>query len=112
MELGESNIRVNSISPGPIATGIFGKALGLPVAAAERTIATAEELFAAAQPIPHAGLPADIAHAAVFLASDESRFVNGLDLIVDGGLTGGRNWTQQQDGLRALRAALHDASGA
>ena len=37
MELGESNIRVNSISPGAIATGIFGKALGLSVEAAEKT---------------------------------------------------------------------------
>jgi NAD(P)-dependent dehydrogenase (short-subunit alcohol dehydrogenase family) len=37
MELGESGIRVNSISPGVIATGIFGKALGLSVEAAEKT---------------------------------------------------------------------------
>jgi NAD(P)-dependent dehydrogenase (short-subunit alcohol dehydrogenase family) len=77
MELGESGVRVNSISPGAIATGIFGKALGLSVEAAEQTPAQMREVFKAAQPIPRAGLPDDIAHAAVFLASDESSFVNG-----------------------------------
>ena len=43
MELGEANIRVNSISPGAIATGIFGKALGLSVEAAEKTSAVMRE---------------------------------------------------------------------
>jgi NAD(P)-dependent dehydrogenase (short-subunit alcohol dehydrogenase family) len=110
MELGELNVRVNSISPGGIATGIFGKALGLPAEAAERTVAIAEQRLAKMQPIPRAGLPDDIAQAAVFLASDEASFVNGHDLVIDGGVTCGRNWTQQQDGLRLLRGELHDAA--
>ena len=106
MELGESGIRVNSISPGAIATGIFGKALGLTTEEAEKTPAVMRDVYKTAQPIPRAGLPDDIAHAAVFLASDESSFVNGHDLVVDGGITGGRNWTVQQQGYVALRKAF------
>jgi len=106
MELGEAGIRVNSISPGAIATGIFGKALGLSVEAAEKTPAMIREVFKTAQPIQRAGLPEDIAYAAVFLASDESSFVNGHDLVVDGGMTGGRNWSTQQQGYVAMRKAF------
>ena len=87
MELGEAGIRVNSISPGAIATGIFGKALGLSVEAAEKTPDVMREVYKSAQPIPRAGLPEDIAHAAVFLASDESSFVTASTFMVDGGLT-------------------------
>jgi NAD(P)-dependent dehydrogenase (short-subunit alcohol dehydrogenase family) len=111
MELGESGIRVNSISPGAIATGIFGKALGMSVEAAEQTPAAMREIFKTAQPIPRAGLPDDIAYAAVFLASDESSFVNGNDLVVDGGVTGGRNWSQQQQGYAALRQGFEARNG-
>src|ERR1700734_2058631 len=99
MELGESGIRVNSISPGAIATGIFGKALGLSVEAAEKTPEIMREVYKTAQPIPRAGLPDDIAHAAVFLASDESSFINGHDLVVDGA-------TAQQQGYVAMRKAF------
>ena len=106
MELGEVGIRVNSISPGVIATGIFGKALGLSVEAAEKTPELMHGVYKSAQPIPRAGLPEDIAYAAVFLASDESTFINGHDLVVDGAITGGRNWTQQQQGYVALRKAF------
>jgi NAD(P)-dependent dehydrogenase (short-subunit alcohol dehydrogenase family) len=106
MELGESGIRVNSISPGAIATGIFGKALGLSVEAAEQTPAVMREVYKSAQPIPRAGLPEDIGNAAVFLASDESTFINGHDLVIDGAITGGRNWSQQQQGYVALRKAF------
>ena len=54
------------------ATGIFGKALGRPTEAAGRTVEKVKVAFARIQPIPRAGLPDDIAHAAVFLASDEA----------------------------------------
>ncbi|MDE2065113.1 MAG: glucose 1-dehydrogenase [Bradyrhizobium sp.] len=111
MELGEAGIRVNSISPGAIATGIFGKALGLSVEAAEKTAAVMREVTKSAQPIPRAGLPDDIAHAAVFLASDESTFINGHDLVVDGAITGGRNWTQQQQGYVAMLKAFDQIGG-
>jgi NAD(P)-dependent dehydrogenase (short-subunit alcohol dehydrogenase family) len=111
MELGEVGIRVNSISPGVIATGIFGKALGLSVEAAEKTPELMHGVYKSAQPIQRAGLPEDIAHAAVFLASDESTFINGHDLVVDGAITGGRNWTQQQQGYVALRKVLDQGAG-
>ena len=106
MQLGEQCVRVNSISPGGIATGMFGKVAGLPAEQAERTAETAREALASMQPIPRAGLPEDVAQAAVFLASDASAFVNGHDLVVDGGLIGGQRWTQQQERLAAMRAAF------
>lgn len=111
MELGEAGIRVNSISPGVIATGIFGKALGLSVEAAEKTPELMHGVYKSAQPIPRAGLPEDIAHAAVFLASDESSFINGHDLVIDGAITGGKNWTVQQQGYVGLREKFEKATG-
>ena len=106
MQLGESNVRVNSISPGGIATGIFGKALGLPTDKAEQTAEAVKAALAKMQPIPRAGLTDDIALAAVFLASDESSFVNGHDLVVDGGVIGGRQWSQHQEALRGMKRAF------
>src|ERR1700750_1081560 len=111
MELGEAGIRVNSISPGMIATGILGKALGLSVDAAEKTLDVMRDVYKSAAPNPRAGLPDDIAHAAVFLASDESSFINGHDLVVDGAITGGRNWSPQQQGYVALRKAVDQHTG-
>ena len=106
MELGESNVRVNSISPGGIATGIFGKALGLGTERAEQTSDRIKVAFKEWQPIQRSGLTEDIAMAAVFLASDDAAFVNGHDLVVDGGLIGGRLWSVQQEGLKNLKDAL------
>ncbi len=110
MELGESNVRVNCISPGGIATGIFGKAAGLPTNQAEKTTEVMKQVLADSQPIRRAGIVDDIASAAVFLASDQSTFVNGHNLVVDGGLTGGRLWSVQQEGIKAMRQALTDAA--
>ncbi len=110
MELGEAGIRVNSISPGAIATGILAKAMGLEAGAADNKADVLEGLFKSAQPIPRAGIPDDIAHAAAFLASDESSFINGADLVIDGGVIGGRNWTQQQQGYVGLRKLLGEGA--
>ena len=106
MELGESNVRVNSISPGAIATGIFGKALGLTGQAAEDTAEIAGEVLAKAQPIQRAGLPDDIAKAALFPASDDSTFINAADILVDGGMIGGRHWTAHQESVKGLGKAF------
>ena len=106
MELGESGVRVNSISPGAIATGIFGKALGLPIAEAEKTAPKMREIFATVQPIKRSGMPEDIARCALYLASDEAGFVNGIDIVVDGGLIGGRHWTPQHQAMAAMGEAI------
>ena len=102
-ELGEKGIRVNSISPGGIATGIFGKNAGVDGSKADQILDVVKDLFATLQPIPRSGLTDDIARAAVFLASDASSFINGHDLVVDGGNSiVGRGWSA---GLQ-LRAEL------
>ncbi len=65
--------------------------------------------FARLQPIPGAGLPQDIAHAAVFLASDEATFINGHDLVIDGGLSSGRLWSEPQATWMQMRQDLAGA---
>lgn len=106
MELGESGVRVNCICPGAIATPIFGKALGLSDEAADRTVDVMKVALAKGQPIQRAGLPLDIAEAALWLASDDAAFVNGHAMVVDGGLTGGRMWSVVAEQRRAMRAAM------
>jgi NAD(P)-dependent dehydrogenase (short-subunit alcohol dehydrogenase family) len=107
MELGEDNVRVNSISPGGIATGIFGKAMGLDSAAAEASAEKIKVALARLQTIPRAGSPDDIANAAVYLASDESTFVNGEDIVIDGGLIWGRRFSEVVAGGQAMRALFN-----
>jgi len=105
-ELGESNVRVNCICPGGIATPIFGKAIGLATQVADQTVEVLKEGLAKLQPIPRAGLPLDIANAALWLASEESTFVNGHALVVDGGLVGGPLWSTVRSWSNDLRATL------
>jgi NAD(P)-dependent dehydrogenase (short-subunit alcohol dehydrogenase family) len=86
-ELGEKGIRVNAISPGGIVTGIFAKNAGVEGSKADLVADAVRGVFGTLQPIPRAGETEDIARAAVFLASDAASFVNGHDLVVDGGLS-------------------------
>ena len=107
-ELGEHRIRVNCICPGGIATPIFGKALGLSSEDADRTVEPMAEVMGQAQPIRRSGRPSDIAHAALWLSSDDSSFVTGHALVVDGGLTLGR---PRQDEFGENMQRMFDALG-
>jgi NAD(P)-dependent dehydrogenase (short-subunit alcohol dehydrogenase family) len=106
MELGEHNIRVNCICPGGIATPIFGKGLGMSAEQAEAIVPLMKGVLENLQPIKRSGVPDDIANAVLWLASDDATFVNGHALVVDGGLTGGRSWSESQFRRAALRQAL------
>jgi NAD(P)-dependent dehydrogenase (short-subunit alcohol dehydrogenase family) len=80
LDLKDRRIRVNAISPGPIDTpGLSG--LGHTAEQAEQI----KTSFVASVPLGRLGTPDEIAKAAVFLASDDSSFVNGTELFVDGG---------------------------
>ena len=81
-ELAPRRIRVNTISPGPIETPIFGKA-GM---TAEQQ-AGFQEGAAATNPMKRFGQPEEIAAAALFFACDDSSYITGSELFVDGGMT-------------------------
>jgi NAD(P)-dependent dehydrogenase (short-subunit alcohol dehydrogenase family) len=106
MELGEHGVRVNCICPGGIATPIFGKSMGLSAEKSDEILPLLKGVLEKAQPIKRPGMPEDIAHAALWLASDESSFVNGHALVVDGGMIGGRPWSESQFRRDRLRSAL------
>jgi len=80
MELADRNIRVNSISPGPISTPIYSK-LGMDDTALQEFAAG----VLAKIPLKRFGEAQDIARAALFLASDDSTFMTGSEVFVDGG---------------------------
>jgi NAD(P)-dependent dehydrogenase (short-subunit alcohol dehydrogenase family) len=98
-EISSKGVRVNTISPGGIVTGIFAKAAGLDGASADRALRAISDLFATVQPVRRAGVTDDIANAAVFLASDAASFITGQDLAVDGGLVpfGKFGWEESVD---------------
>jgi len=106
MELGESGVRVNCICPGFIPTPMVGRARGLSIDEADQKLDTIRKSFTMAQPLRRPGDPTDIAEAALWLASDDSSFINGHALVVDGGVTGGRMWSDYQGAIAGLREAL------
>jgi NAD(P)-dependent dehydrogenase (short-subunit alcohol dehydrogenase family) len=83
VDLKSRNIRVNTLSPGPIDTPIMGK-LGLPPETIEHMVT---EMLPTMVPLGRMGESEDIANGALFLASRDSKFVTGIDLPIDGGLT-------------------------
>ena len=106
IEVAEHNIRVNTVSPGGIATGIFGKSRGMSDSEADEVAARVEKVFANRQPIPRAGTPEDIANAVLFLCSDEGSFITAQDLIIDGGATSGRWGETLQKANADIRLAI------
>ncbi len=94
LELAEFDVRVNAVCPGYIATPL---AAGRPISTAEpdRVAAAVDRLRKAnsdSQPLARSGEPLDIANMVLFLASDDSRWVTGQAMVVDGGLLAGRPW--------------------
>ena len=91
-QLAGANIRVNAICPGLIETGmtelIYDRAR-------EKG---QEELIGRLNPLKRGGAPIEIANAALFLASDESSYVNGQAIVVDGGLSASHPFNHQSYG--------------
>ncbi len=77
LELGARGIRVNSVHPGIIASTMLD--------AASPEILARLHRYTAVQPIPRMGLPIEVANVVLFLASDESSYVTGTGIVVDGG---------------------------
>jgi NAD(P)-dependent dehydrogenase (short-subunit alcohol dehydrogenase family) len=80
LEAASSGVRVNAVAPGPIETGLLNRFTGT----SERKAALLKTV-----PLGRVGDPADIARAAVFLASEDASFITGQILTVDGGKTAG-----------------------
>jgi len=78
-ELLPRGIRVNMISPGPTDTEIFKRG------ASEQEVADMYTMLSSAVPIGRMGTSEEVARAALFLASSDAVFINGIDLYVDGG---------------------------
>jgi len=76
-ELRDRKIRVNVLTPGSVATSMMGDALSPEM----------KEAFASVIPRREMGRPEEIASIALFLASDDSSYVNGQELVADGGTT-------------------------
>ncbi|HEV2080669.1 MAG TPA: SDR family oxidoreductase [Allosphingosinicella sp.] len=95
-QLTGSNVRVNAICPGLIETGMTQPIY-------ERARANGqEEKLGHLNPLKRGGEPIEIAKAALFLTSDESSYVNGHALVVDGGLSSSHPFNRQEYGRTAI----------
>jgi 3alpha(or 20beta)-hydroxysteroid dehydrogenase len=97
IELGPLGVRVNSLHPGGVATPMTGidrtvlDQLPRPGDAEPDPDLAAADARAAGQPIARTGRPVEIAHLALFLASDESSYCTGSEFVADGGATAGQD---------------------
>lgn len=82
LELIDKGIRINAISPGPIATPMYGR-VGLPQEVEQMLKTTIQDK----SPIKRFGEPEEIARVALFLASDDSSYIVGDEIVVDGGMS-------------------------
>jgi NAD(P)-dependent dehydrogenase (short-subunit alcohol dehydrogenase family) len=81
-ELLDRGVRFNAVSPGPVETPLYDK-LGIPEAYREQV----NNDIRASVPTGRFGMPEEVANAVVYLASDESRWTLGAEIVVDGGRT-------------------------
>jgi NAD(P)-dependent dehydrogenase (short-subunit alcohol dehydrogenase family) len=81
LDLLSRKIRVNTLSPGSIDTPVFGKIVP------QEQVDAVKKIWIDSTPVGRQGMPSDIGKAAAFLASDDSAFIVGTELLSDGGLT-------------------------
>jgi len=117
-EVARDGIRVNAICPGLILTNIFTPAETTPAGLATMIKQGMAQTAHDAQPIAKPGLPVDIANAALFFASDESAFVTGVHMLVDGGMFVGprQSWdpvmrAERMKMMEDRRAAFEASTG-
>ena len=90
IDFAEYNVRVNCIAPGQIQTAMTSYAEpGMSPEVAARVAKATENVMDGARPLKIKGLGEDVANAAVYLASDRSRYVTGMTVPVDGGVLAG-----------------------
>jgi NAD(P)-dependent dehydrogenase (short-subunit alcohol dehydrogenase family) len=81
LDLLDRNIRVNTLSPGSINTPVFGKLVP------QEHLEQVKQVWVDLIPVGRMGLPSEIGKTAVFLASDDSSFIVGTEILADGGMT-------------------------
>ncbi len=109
IQLASAGIRVNSISPGCVATPIFSIGTDLDHDQSMAAMPIIERELAKIVPLQRAGQPADVAATAVFLASDDSRYITAQDIAVDGGLIAGYSMADMTAKFGGLYNALVEA---
>jgi NAD(P)-dependent dehydrogenase (short-subunit alcohol dehydrogenase family) len=87
VEFAGQRVRVNAILPGLMKTPMVAHSAGLAASYAKGDVEAMWRARDAQVPMGHMGDAWDVANAALFLASDESRYVTGIELVVDGGIT-------------------------
>jgi NAD(P)-dependent dehydrogenase (short-subunit alcohol dehydrogenase family) len=105
LELGENGIRVNCVCPGSIMTPIFLRGIPLSEEEAEQAMGTVAAKMAH-NPLGRAGTPEEIADVALWLASEDSGYVTGQAIVVDGGLTSGKMWSEMNAWTKGLYSEL------
>jgi NAD(P)-dependent dehydrogenase (short-subunit alcohol dehydrogenase family) len=109
IDLAQYGVRVNVLAPGSIKTGLtdFGEP-GMTADDIVRIRARTDKVFMSYQPLKRQGSPADVAEAALFLASDRAAQITGVVLPVDGGITAGDPVNHAADILAARREAIEE----
>jgi NAD(P)-dependent dehydrogenase (short-subunit alcohol dehydrogenase family) len=87
VEFAAKHVRVNTILPGLMKTPMVEHSAGLAASYAKGDVEAMWRARDAQVPMGHMGEAWDVANAALFLASDESRYITGIELVVDGGVT-------------------------
>jgi NAD(P)-dependent dehydrogenase (short-subunit alcohol dehydrogenase family) len=106
MEVAPSGIRVNSISPGAVYTPIFAKIWDPEGKDYEKTEAKVRDVMSQIVPVGRPGDGHEVGSLLTFLASDESRYITGQDIAIDGGLSTGLSLKQMEQNFSLLTDAM------